>query len=91
MKNVSLSVITISLNRKMIAYLEKHIMKSVLLFELCDGNRIQLSNCRRSDDKILNMCLPINIDQIDTKNMEKTFVKSISHIQMKNVEMLMPN
>ena len=34
---------------------------SVALFELCQGNRIQLSTCRRSDDILFNMCKFENI------------------------------
>ena len=37
---------------------------SPVIFELSDGNRINLSKCRRSDDKIYNMCLPENIENI---------------------------
>ena len=29
---------------------------SRILFELCDGNRLNLSICRRSDDKLFNLC-----------------------------------
>ena len=57
---------------------------SPVVFELCDGNRIQLSKCRRSDDKIFNMCLPNNIDQIDTKQYGKDLCKiNISHTNEK--------
>ena len=55
---------------------------SPVVFELCDGNRIQLSKCRRSDDKIFNMCLPNNIDQIDTKQYGKDLC-NISHTNEK--------
>ena len=37
---------------------------SPVIFELSDGNRINLLKCRRSDDIIYNMCLPENIDKI---------------------------
>ena len=42
---------------------------SPVVFELCDGNHIQLSKCRRSDDKIYNMCLENNINNIKLLNM----------------------
>ena len=57
---------------------------SPVVFELCDGNRITLSKCRRSDDKIFNMCLPNNINQIDTKQYGKDLCKvNISHTNEK--------
>ena len=37
---------------------------SMALHELCDGRRIQLSKCRRSDDTLFNMLLPNNIRSI---------------------------
>ena len=40
---------------------------SAALFELCDGLRLQLSKCRRSDDTLFNMLLPDNIEKL-TRN-----------------------
>ena len=37
---------------------------SLALFELCQGNRLQLSPCRRSDDTLFNMCKFENIMNI---------------------------
>ena len=37
---------------------------SAALFELCDGHRLQLTKCRRSDDVSFNMLLPDNIEKI---------------------------
>ena len=37
---------------------------SAALFELCDGLRVQLTKCRRSDDILFNMLLPENIEKI---------------------------
>ena len=37
---------------------------SQALHELCDGNRIQLTKCRRSDATLFNMLLPENIKKI---------------------------
>jgi ATP-dependent exoDNAse (exonuclease V) alpha subunit len=34
---------------------------SPALFELCDGNRLQLSTCRRSDKKLFNLYHPDNV------------------------------
>ena len=33
---------------------------SLALHELCDGNKLQLTKCRRSDDTLFNMLLPEN-------------------------------
>ena len=41
---------------------------SPVVFELTSGNRINLSKCRRSDDKIFNMTLPQNIDKINVND-----------------------
>ena len=37
---------------------------SAALFELCDGLRVQLTKCRRSDDTLFNMLLPGNIENL---------------------------
>ncbi len=39
---------------------------SYALYELCDGNRLQLSKCRRADDTLFNMCKFDNIMNVDT-------------------------
>jgi hypothetical protein len=39
---------------------------SYALYELCDGNRLQLSKCRRADVTLFNMCKFDNIMNIDT-------------------------
>ena len=33
------------------------------LYEICDGNSLELSKCRRSDDILFNMCKFENIIQ----------------------------
>ena len=38
---------------------------SPALYELCDGHRLQLSKCRRSDDKLFNMLEPSNISNLN--------------------------
>ena len=55
---------------------------SPALHELCDGNRIQLSRCRRADDTLFNICDPDNI-----KSLKKTdFIKSDDNkMYMKNL------
>ena len=37
---------------------------SPVVYELVDGNHIQLSKCRRSDNVMYNMCLPQNIAKL---------------------------
>jgi hypothetical protein len=37
---------------------------SQALYELCDGNRLELTKCRRSDATLYNMLLPENINSI---------------------------
>jgi ATP-dependent exoDNAse (exonuclease V) alpha subunit len=43
------------------------------LYELCDGQRIELSTCRRADDKLYNLCLDTSLvgDNTFTKNNNK--------------------
>ena len=36
----------------------------VALYELCDGRRVALSTCRRSDDMLLKMVMPENLEKI---------------------------
>ena len=48
---------------------------SPVTFELSKGNRISLTKCRRSDDRIFNMTLPENIDKINPSEYGKTLCK----------------
>ena len=58
---------------------------SLALFELCDGQRLQLSNCRRSDDKLFNMCKNINsVNKSDFKNEYCKF--NIAYTNKKRIE-----
>jgi DNA replication protein DnaC len=43
------------------------------LYELCDGNRIQLLKCRRADDELFNLCDPKTIMQLDKEIFGKQF------------------
>lgn len=48
---------------------------SAALFELCDGNRLQLSKNRRSDEKLYNICK--NVNDVNIQNFpvrEKTYL-----------------
>ena len=57
---------------------------SLALHNLCDGNKLQLTKCRRSDDTLFNMLLPENINNI-TKN---TFTNHFTnqHISFTNAK-----
>ena len=41
---------------------------SLALCEIVDGQRLQLSKCRRSDDELFNMLLPQNINKLTKKS-----------------------
>ena len=41
---------------------------SLALHELCDGNRLELLKCRRSDATLFNLLLPNNINKIQKKD-----------------------
>ena len=43
---------------------------SAALNELVDGNRLTLSNCRRSDDGLYNLCLPENIASVKNQTLD---------------------
>ena len=47
--------------------------ESFALNELCSGNRLQLSRCRRSDDLLFKMCLPENIRKVKKSNFSNVF------------------
>ena len=55
---------------------------SIALHELSDGNRIQLTKCRRADDTLFNMIKPENIPNIDKKKFGSNF--SERHIVFTN-------
>ena len=45
------------------------------LYELCDGNRLQLTTCRRSDDRLFNMLLKPNIGNIKATDFPEEFTQ----------------
>ena len=55
---------------------------SIALHELSDGNRLQLSRCRRSDDVLFNMLLPNNIEKIQKQDFNN--VMTDAHICFTN-------
>jgi len=46
------------------------------LYELCDGNRIQLCKCRRADDELFKLCDPNTIMQVDKNIFDNAFTDS---------------
>ena len=52
------------------------------LNELVDGNRLQLTKCRRSDDKLFNMLLPKNIGKVEPSDFGSKFTER--HITFTN-------
>jgi hypothetical protein len=60
---------------------------SLALFELCDGNRLILSKCRRSDDTLFNMCKFENIESIQRTDFNNEFTfKHISYTHKTRIE-----
>ena len=48
---------------------------SPALFDLCQGNRLQLSKCRRSDTKVFNLYEKVEeIDPIDFPHIKDTYI-----------------
>ena len=57
------------------------------LYELVDGNRLQLTKCRRSDDKLFNMLLPENINNIKASDFNNKFTdRHITFTNKKRIE-----
>jgi ATP-dependent exoDNAse (exonuclease V) alpha subunit len=48
---------------------------SLALNELCDGNRLELTKCRRSDATLFNMLLPENINNIQKSSFQNKMTK----------------
>jgi ATP-dependent exoDNAse (exonuclease V) alpha subunit len=63
--------------------------ESIALYELCDGQRIQLSKCRRSDDRLFNMLLPNNINNV--KITDFTHFYADRHISFTNKKRIQIN
>ena len=60
---------------------------SLALNELCDGNKLVLSKCRRSDDTLYNMLLPHNIEHIHKSTFgNKLTEKHLSFTNLKRKE-----
>jgi hypothetical protein len=60
---------------------------SIALYELADGNRIQLTRCRRSDDTLFKMLLPENIKNLTRTDFNTAFTsRHISFTNKKRLE-----
>ena len=60
---------------------------SLALHELCDGNKLLLTKCRRSDDTLFNMLLPNNINKIKKSTFGDKFTdRHISITNAKRIE-----
>jgi ATP-dependent exoDNAse (exonuclease V) alpha subunit len=62
--------------------------KNILaLHELCNGNKLILTKCRRSDDTLFNMLLPENINKITKSTFGNIFTdRHISFTNAKRIE-----
>lgn len=62
-------------------------INSYALWELCDGRRVQLSNCRRSNKKYFNMIHPQNIHKLTKKMFGNKFTnRHLSYTNAKRKE-----
>ena len=55
---------------------------SYCLYELVNGNKLQLTKCRRSDDTLFKMLLPENINKINSNTFGDSFTER--HITLTN-------
>ena len=55
---------------------------SVALHDLCNGNRLELTKCRRSDDICFNKCSPDNVPNLTPQDFGNAFTKR--HISYTN-------
>ena len=55
---------------------------SVALHDLCNGNRLELTKCRRSDDICFNKCAPDNVQNLTPQDFGNVFTKR--HISYTN-------
>lgn len=55
--------------------------KSSAFFELCGGNKLELTKCRRADDTLFNLTNPKNISSINAKQFltNQLFFKNVSY------------
>ena len=66
---------------------QAYYQNSNVLFELCNGNRLLLETCRRSDEKLHSLCE--NVEALSGKEFGNTFTKS--HICFTNKKRILIN
>ena len=70
--------------------LECDYKNSPALYELSDGQRLQLTKCRRSDDTLFNICNPDNIKKLKKTDFNKAsndlYVKNLTFTNVKRKE-----
>ena len=60
---------------------------SLALFELCQGNRLQLSTCRRSDNVLFNMCKFKNIMNVQKSTFKNQMcLKNIAYLHVTRIK-----
>jgi hypothetical protein len=60
---------------------------SVALFELCDGNRIQLTDCYRADKDFFDLCDPKNVKNVEPSMFNNNFTnKHLSFTNDKRIQ-----
>lgn len=60
---------------------------SPALFQLCDGQKLELTKCRRADSIMFNLCNPDTIDQIDITQFNKLFTdRHLSFTNKKRID-----
>ena len=60
---------------------------SPALFELCDGNRLNLTKCRRADSVMFDLCNPLTIQKVDIKQFSNKFTgQHLSFTNKKRIE-----
>ena len=55
---------------------------SPALFELCDGNKLNLTTCRRANRDMFDLCNPLTIQEVDVKQFTNKF--SSRHLSFTN-------
>jgi hypothetical protein len=60
---------------------------SQALFELCDGNKLQLTECRRANRELFDLCNPLTINQVQSKHFGSKFgMRHLSFTNKKRID-----
>lgn len=60
---------------------------SPALYELCDGQRLELTKCRRADNIMFDLCNPATINNVDTTQFKNKFAdRHLSFTNRKRIE-----